>query len=150
MSNFVNRNDLSFVRSGNDPEFPDPPWLVVAPGSGNDTVINTVPQQYRKIAGDVLSEMTQAEKDAVDAAALDAARDAIAAQFDAQEDTFRAFALALLDELNNHATKINSILDAIDNANNLGDVKTAVGAITDYPQRTVAQMKAAVRGKLGS
>lgn len=68
MGNFVNRTTLADVRSQNDPDYSDPPWLFVPSGSGNETVINTVPVQYRKITGDVLSEMTLGEKDAVDAA----------------------------------------------------------------------------------
>jgi len=69
MSDFLNRSDLTvYVRSGNDPDFPDPPWLLVPPGSGNATLIATVPGKYLKIAGDVLSEMDAGEKATVDAA----------------------------------------------------------------------------------
>lgn len=72
MANVINRTTLVYLTSVNDPEYLDPPWLFVAPGSPNEAVIAAVPTQYRKIAGDVVSEMSQAEKDAVDAA-IDAA-----------------------------------------------------------------------------
>ena len=70
MGNFVNRTDLTSIRSENDLNVADPPWLFVASGSVNDGLITTVPAKYLKIAGDVLSEMTQPEKDVVDAADL--------------------------------------------------------------------------------
>lgn len=69
MSDFINRTDLTqYVRSGNDPDYIDPPWLLVLPGSANATLIASVPGKYRKISGDVLSEMDAGEKAAVDAA----------------------------------------------------------------------------------
>ena len=105
---------------------------------------------YWIITGDIVSLMTQAERDAVDAAQLTANRDSTAAQLDQLEGVFRAFALALLDELNRHSSRVTAILDAIDGANNLAGVKTAIAAIPDLPQRTVAQLKAAIRNKLGS
>jgi len=150
MANVLNRTTLEYRRSVNDPDFPDPPWLIIAPGSGNADLIATVPRQYLKLSGDVLSEMTQAEKDAVDAALLDAEREATASRLDELEDITRAFALVVLDELNNRANTWNAILDAADGANNLGDFKTAMAAIPDYPQRTIAQMRLGVRNKLGS
>jgi len=94
--------------------------------------------------------MNQAARDAVDAAVLEASRDSTSAQFDAVEDVLRAFALALLDELNLHAARTTAILDAIDNGANLNAVKTAVASIPDVPQRTIANMKTAVRAKLGN
>ena len=73
MSDFINRTTLQFVVSVNDPDYDDPPWLLVSPGSPNAIVIAATPAGYRKIAGDVVSEMTQPEKDTVDAATLAAA-----------------------------------------------------------------------------
>src|SRR5690348_8393010 len=54
----------------------------------------------------------------------------------------------LFDELNMHALKINSILDAVDAATSLADLKTRIGAITDYPQRTVAQAKTSIKNHI--
>ena len=42
------------------------------------------------------------------------------------------------------------VLDAVDAATTLADLKTRYAAITDYPQRTIQQMQNAVRGKLGT
>jgi hypothetical protein len=63
-------------------------------------------------------------------------------------DVLRAVLLVIIDELNLHALKINSILDAVDAATSLADLKTRIGAITDYPQRTAAQAKQAVKDKI--
>lgn len=146
MATVINRTTAEVRRSVNAADYADPPWLHDPDLSG----VAGVPQRHIKVTGDVVSEMSQTEKDAVDAALLSSARDAVAAQFDNAEDTFRAFALTVLDELNLHAERITAILDAIDAASSLGDVKTAVAAINDVPQRTIAQMKTSVRNKLGS
>lgn len=150
MGNFVNRTTLQGRRSANDPEHPDPPWLFVPSGSDNESVMLTVPREYRKISGDVLSEMSRAEKDVVDAAALEASRDANADEFDDTESVLRAFMRAVLDELNSHASKTNEILDAADEATSIADFNARLVAITDYPQRSPAQMKTAVRNRMGT
>jgi hypothetical protein len=111
---------------------------------------SAIPGQYRKWTGSAVVEMTQGEKDTVDAAALSAQRDSTAAQLEQVEDVMRAFALTVLDEFNGHADKLNAILDAADNAVSLADFKARMGLIDDYPQRTVAQLKTSLRNKLGS
>lgn len=55
---------------------------------------------------------------------------------------------ALLDELNLHALKINSILDAVDAATSLADLKTRIGAISDYPQRTMTQAITSIKNHI--
>lgn len=108
------------------------------------------PVKYWIITGDVVTLMDQAAKDAVDADELSATRDSQANIFDGVEAYERAFALMLLDEINGLSNKINAILDAIDAANNLGDVKTAIAAVADRPIRTIADIKTGFRNKLGS
>ena len=51
----------------------------------------------------------------------------------------RAVLLALVDELNLHALKVNAILDAVDAATSLADLKSRIALIADYPARTIAQ-----------
>ena len=60
----------------------------------------------------------------------------------------RAFALLVLDELNAHAVKMNAVLTAIDTGANLTAVKANIAAIADYPARTAAQLKQAIRDKI--
>jgi len=108
------------------------------------------PSHYWIITGDDVTLMDAAARATVDAVMLEAARDEIAAQLDSAEDIVRAFMLLVLDEFNAHALKTNSILDAIDTATTLAQVKSLIAAIPDYPQRTVQQIRDAIRDKLGS
>lgn len=72
----------------------------------------------------------------------------IQADTDSEAKLLRAIAAVLLDELNLHAAKINAILDAVDAATSLADLKTRIAAIPDYPQRTLSQVKTAIQNKL--
>ena len=108
------------------------------------------PQKYWEITGDSVSLADPATQAAIDAQETSDKYDELADQIDDVDDLLRAFAQAVLDEINLHATRITAILDAIDGASNLSQVKTAVGAIPDVPTRTIAQMKTATRNKLGS
>lgn len=67
-----------------------------------------------------------------------------------KERVLRAIVLLVLDEFNNHALKINAILDAVDQATSLADLKTRVAAIPDYPQRTTAQLITAIKNAIDS
>ena len=82
--------------------------------------------KYWNIAGSVVSLMSQAERDAVDAAELSDRRGVMVEQMDEVEEYARAFALVVLDEINLLRTQ-HSIAP-----------------------RTIAQLKTAVRNKLGS
>ena len=84
------------------------------------------PPKYWKISGDVVSLMTPLEQQAVDTQELSDQRDSITEQFDRVDDIIRAVALVVLDEINILRTR---------------DGLTA---------RTVAQMRTAIRNKLGS
>lgn len=146
MADAVNRTTKVYVQSINTPDYPIGEWIINPDLSG----VVGVPNRYWVITGDVITEMSQGEKDALDAAALEAARDSIAAEVDQLEGIMRAALQTILVEFNNHADHINAILDAADTANNLGDFKTSIGAIADYPQRTIAQLRTSIRNKLGS
>ncbi len=105
---------------------------------------------YWVATGDAISLMDQAAMDAVDAQQLSDRRDNQAAQLDDVNADLRALARMILDELNSHAEKITAILDAIDNASSLADVKTAIAIIADQPERNIVQMRTVFRNKLGS
>lgn len=64
MSNVLNRTTLQYLQSVNTPDYPIGDWVINPDLSG----VVGVPQKYWKLTGDVVSEMTQPEKDAVDAA----------------------------------------------------------------------------------
>jgi hypothetical protein len=65
-----------------------------------------------------------------------------------QNKLMRAALAVIFDEMNLHALKINQILDAMDAATTLADLKTRVAAINDYPARTMAQAVTAVKNKI--
>lgn len=126
MGHFVHRINRTEHRSIS------PTDLLAGGGSLADYINNPdlsgvvgVENKYWVITGDTVSEMSQGEKDAVDAAALEAQRDSTAAQLDVVEDVLRAFALVVLDEIN-----------TLRSQHGLAD-------------RTIAQLKAGVRARLG-
>jgi hypothetical protein len=75
---------------------------------------------------------------------------ALAEDEKSESKLMRALLAALLDELNLHASKINSILSAVDAATSLADLKTRVGLIADYPQRTMAQAVSSIKNKINA
>lgn len=89
---------------------------------------------------------TKAPEPVVDLNALDA--DALNRVLAEEGSVVRALALLVMDELNAHAAKITAILNAADNASSLATFKTAMLAITDAPQRTRAQLIAALKARI--
>lgn len=146
MADVLNRTTKQHIQSANTPDYPVAEWII----NPDLSAVAGFPSQYWIITGDVVTLMDQAQRDAVDLAALEATRDTTAGRMDAVEDVIRALALAVLDELNLHATRQVQLLDAIDAATSLATLQTAVGAINDIPQRTGAQLKAVIRNKLGT
>jgi hypothetical protein len=76
--------------------------------------------------------------------------DDAAAAMDRIEDVTRAAVLVIMDELNLHSTRLAEIITAGSNAASLAGFRTAMQAIQPIPQRTAAQLKTAIRGKLGA
>src|SRR5262245_20712562 len=96
MASVLNRTTKVFIASANTPEYP----VARAIHNPDMTAVATTPSKYWKINGDTVTVMSQAEKDAVDTAELNATRDDTAGRMDSIEDIIRALALATLDEIN--------------------------------------------------
>lgn len=64
MANVLNRTTKQYITSANTPDYPTADWIINPDLSG----VSGVPSKYWKITGDVVTEMNQTEKDAVDAA----------------------------------------------------------------------------------
>jgi len=96
------------------------------------------PSKYWTITGDIITLMSQVERDAVDAALLNVVRDTTANQLDFVEGIIRAFALVVLDEINVLRQQFNTTTAE---SNQLTD--------TNLTPRTIAQLKTAVRTKMG-
>jgi hypothetical protein len=150
MADVLNTSTLEMRASVNEAQAPYSydPWIVISRAKFD--LWSTIPQQYRKWTGVAVEEMTGPEKLAVDLALLEASRDSIVQQLDQQEDILRAFAGLLVDELNEHAARTNGILNAIDAAASLAALKTAVAGIQNLPTRDLAQLRNAIRAKIGA
>lgn len=146
MANVLNRITKLFIISANTLDYPTAQWII----NPDMSAVAGFGSQYWIITGDVVTLMSQGQRDAVDATALNAARDSNAARMDDLEDVLRATTLAGNVGLNQTNARINSMLDAIDAATTLANLKTAVAAIANLPQRTPADVKTAVRNQLGN
>lgn len=146
MANVLHRTTKQYLSSVNTPDYPVIDWI----REPDLSAVVGWQSKYWIITGDVVTLADAAARAAIDAADLQTMRDAVVAQLDQTEDVLRAFMLAVLDELNAHAAKINAALSAIDSSTNYSSLKTNIGAVADYPARTVANLRAAVRAKLGS
>jgi hypothetical protein len=148
MSSAWNPNTVDYRRSVNTPDFPAP-WVINHPEA--DALFDAnVPMHYWKDVAGIATEMTPAEKAAVDASRVEASRDSAVTRMDDLEDIVRAIALTLLDAHNANRTALNAILDGIDAAASLADVKASIGAIANLPIGNGAQLRAQVRAKLGT
>jgi hypothetical protein len=146
VANVLNRTTKQYIASANTVEYPVESWII----NPDLSAVIGFDSKYWTITGDVVSLLSQAERDALDAAALGAARDARANRLDQVEDIARAAILVIMDEFNLHSARINAMLTAIDSGSTLAQVKTNIAAIQDIPVRTIAQLKTALRGKLGT
>lgn len=146
MASVLHRVTREFRQSANTPDFPAIDWII----NPDLSAVAGFASRYWKVNGDTVSLMTLAERNAVDAALVAAARDAVADELTNNENIQRAFMLLVLDEFNAHSAKVNALLTAIDNAGSLAALKTAVAAIADLPTRTESDLRTAIRNKLGS
>lgn len=152
MADVLHRTTKEYRTSVNTPDFPAVDWI----HNPDLSAVTGFAPKYWEISGDLVGLMDESERDALDSSEAQTLRDAVRAAAKAAYDSameefakaLKAVALLTQDEMNLHALKINSILDAVDAATNLADLKTRVGAINDYPQRTPAQLKTAFDNKV--
>lgn len=142
----LNRTTKQYLPSANTPDYPVEDWII---NPDMSAVVGYQPV-YWVITGDVVSLMSQAERDAVDAAAVRSARDAAVAQLQQAEDVLRAFMLIVMDDRNLLAARLSSLLDAIDGAASLGALKSAASSIENPPQYTEQQLRTAIRNRMGT
>lgn len=125
MADVVHRTTKQHLRSVNTPEYPGADWI----RNPDLSAVAGQPAKYWTVAGDAVLLMSQAERDAVDAAEAQAATDADRAGNKARLDgerVLKALALTILDEINVLRSKV-------------------VPALTP---RTVAQMVNAIKAKV--
>ena len=146
MATVLNRTTKRLIESANTPDYPPADWI----HNPDLSAVTGFSSIYWIITGDVVSLMSQAERDAVDAAVVEASRDETVNRVDNIEDVLRASLLMILDELNLHADQLNQITGTVDGAANMGQFQANMQAVVDYPQRTIQQMKTVIRNKLGT
>jgi hypothetical protein len=97
MADVVNRTTKQYLKSVNTPDYPSVDWII----NPDLSALAGVPTKYWTITGDVITEMTQGEKDAVDAAEtaarLAAYKQQLKDEFDQQNDNTKALGLLMLD-----------------------------------------------------
>jgi hypothetical protein len=137
----------------------------VAPIEGVSVTGNTVRIDFLLEATPAQRTQAQAIVDAFDwSPAADTrwlaqqAKQRAAAQIDAGDTAagddasraLRALALMVLDEFNAHRTVEAAMFAAIDAASSLADLKTRMAAVQQVPQRTPAQLIAAIKAKINA
>lgn len=122
MATVLNRTTKQLIESANTPEYPIGNWII----NPNLSAVAGFANKYWIITGDAVTLMDAAQRAAVDAAELTAQLNAISNGIDAAGTYARAFAEIVMDEIN--------ILRANDG----------------LAPRTLAQLKTALRNKLGS
>lgn len=125
MGDYVHRTTKSYLRSVSPNALPEPLANYIEEPDLSNVV--GIPSMYWIIDGDTISEMSQGEKDAVDAAIISASRDAeIQAEIDNLESVMRQLTILMIDEIN---------------------ILRAEHAL---PDRTFAQVKTQLRSSLGT
>lgn len=138
MGNFLHRTTKQYLQSMSPNELLEP--LANYIEEPDLSAVVGVPNQYWVITGDVVTEMSQGQKDALDAANLSDSRDAvIEGEIDNLEAVDRQMVQLLLRELNIIRQQINTTT-----------AESADLTNTALADRTLAQAKAQMRSDLGT
>lgn len=140
------RVPIDYRPSVDTPQFPEVDWF----RNPDISAVAAVPQKYWRVGTNPVEEMSQAEKDAVDAADVSSATSSAKASADAAIDgndgyDLRALAKLMIDELN-VLRQWNAALKAAANAStNFATLKSGLLALPNTPDRTLSQAKAAYK-----
>jgi len=107
--------------------------------------------QYREVVTEAWSaqDLAQKESDRQAAYAAEAAAfRTLQSELDNAQLITKGMALTILDELNRITSRMRDFDAAVQAATSLADLKTRVGGLLPIPERTVAQLKAAVKAKV--
>ena len=122
MPNWIHRTTKQYLPSVASADLPESEANFIE--EPDLSAVSGFASKYWLISGDTVTLMSQAERDAVDAAETVSRRDALADELDRTQTILRAFAEVVLDEFNN------------------------LRAQHGLQPRTLAQLKTAVRNKL--
>jgi hypothetical protein len=99
-----------------------------------------------QLSQEALAQMELERQD--EAAAAEAAFTAMQAELDNAQLITKGLALTILDELNRITKRIRNFDAAVQAATSLADLKIRVAGLLPIPDRTAAQLKAAVKAKV--
>ena len=126
MGDWVHRTTKAYLQSVSPDSLPDLISNYISQPDLSGVV--GVPSKYWIITGDIISEMSPVEKDAVDAQNLSDSRDGIIQeQIDQLESVLRQVVIATVKEINILRQWIADLKTATASANNLNDFKAKIG-----------------------
>ena len=138
MGSYVHRTTKQYLKSFSPNELPEPLSNYIE--SPDLSGVVGVPSMYWNIVGDVISEMSQAEKDAVDAAILENSRNAvIQAEVDELESVMRQLVKLIVSEINILRQQFNTTTAEVPQL-----------TTTTFADRTLEQVKAQLKNDLGT
>ena len=142
-----------YFKSVNTPDYLGQPNTLINPVI--DGSVAGQPIKYWKVVNSVVVLMTQGERDAVDAALaaanLASQRARAKGIFDSTASdgkVLKAIVLLLIDELNDLRGWLVDFKAEVAAASNLADLKTRVAGLPNMTDRTSAQARTAIRGKI--
>jgi hypothetical protein len=139
-------------------------WDTPVPGAV-EALRDGVPQRFLRFRDGAVVRLSEAERkeivDAEEAAAAQRAEDAAAAEavaaaallamqseLDNAERITKGLALTILDEFNRLSARIRAFDAAVAASTSLANLQTRTAALADIPDRTAAQLKAAIKAKV--
>ena len=137
MPNYLHRTTKQYLRSVSPASLLEPVENYIF--MPDLSAVEGVPNRYWKITGDVVSEMTQEEKDAVDLQILIDSRDSIITEIDNLENIMRALTKILISEINILRQQFNTTTSEVPQL-----------TTTTFADRTLSQVRDQLRNNLGS
>lgn len=114
-----------------------------------EPAVPAVADKYWVIDGDIVTEMTPEQKEAVDAAEILQNKQDTSAQIEDKQDLLRAIVLVLLSKMNSLSQTTTKILNAVDSSTSLAELKTKIAAISDEPNITFDELKQRIMNSIG-
>lgn len=145
------RSPADYRVSVNTPDFPDSDWF----HDPDVSAVAGLPLRYWQVGTNPVQAMTQIERDAVDAAIAAAqkaaAREAAVTALDGLGGyELRAIAAILIDEINNLRQWDSGLKAAFQANTTVANIRTAVLALPNMPDRKLSQAKTAYSNAISS
>ena len=153
MPNYLHRTSKQYLTSRSPADLIEPVGNYIQ--DPDLTAVVGFPSIYWTITGDIVTLMTQGQRDAVDAAILadqitdeKTQAEVIHDLSSADSRALRAVVLLLVDELNSLRTQWRDFQTVVDAAANLGAMKTGVAGLPTLNDRTYSQARTAIGNKI--